>query len=167
MISLVRALHKLRIEFTGRMQPKAKPIPAHPQVLIFCTLGMGEIMGMKKLIDRFPKATLVIRRKQYIIDYMELFFPKHPLLFTDEPKLTFKWLLGCFDLCIVPWECLRWREMEIIISLKIPNRIGQINLDHTHYSFILNDVTYVTKFEEQERTFNELLTHYERLYLTF
>lgn len=122
-------------------------------LLIWCTIGMGEIVCMTDEIRKYPQATLVINRKPYIEDFVKAWFT-NKYLFIDDIK-------GQFDAVIFPAWAMRRKDMKALIKLNIPLRIGQIWVKQRKYEYVFNRVLYVDNYINESKSYNLLFQFYE------
>lgn len=156
-MNLFRIIDKIKLRIQGELQPFECVLHNNPRVLIFCTLGMGEIVCMEKLIDSIPNVTLVIDRKKYIKDFVEFWFnvDSHFLCQMDSS------FINKFDVCIVPAGCMRPTEIKTMVRLRIPFRIGQFK--NNRFKFAFNYRVDIDNYLNEEKSFNQLLDYYENL----
>jgi hypothetical protein len=153
-MSLYRIINKLYVQLFGRLLPKKE---MRNVTLIFCTLGMGELVCMKNLINNVKNAALIIEDKEYIREYLYFTHPTKLALTMDELK---KFDFG-FIRCIVPAGCMRLPEITEIVRLGIPIRIGQFYKDKTKFKFCFNYSIEIDNFTNQIETSDNLLKFYE------
>lgn len=122
-------------------------------LLIWCTIGMGEIVCMTDEIRKYHQATLVINRKPYIEDFVKAWFT-NKYVFIDDIK-------GKFDAVIFPAWAMRRKDMKALIKLNIPLRIGQVWVKQRKYEYVFNRVLYVDNYINESKSYNLLFQFYE------
>lgn len=147
-MNLYQIIDCLYIRIAGRFQKTR----SGNGTLIFCTIGMGEMVGMTELINRIPEAFLVIDRKNYMVEYVDFWHPHHKYCFLDELKGNYKY-------CIMPYMATRKAEIKKMVELKIPVRIGHKG----KYSFAFNHVVPYSDKVNQFQSFNDLFDCYDNI----
>jgi hypothetical protein len=155
-MNLYRIIDKIKLRINASMQPMEAIVHNEPKVLIFCTLGMGELVCMSNLIESIPNVTLCIDRKKYIVEFVEYWFHVDYFFLDSVSEIADK-----FDVCIMPAGCMRPPEIKALVKLFIPVRIGQFK--NNRFKFIFNYKTEVSNFINEETSFNKLLEYYENI----
>lgn len=155
-MNLYRIIDKISLQIKGRFQPFEYVLRDKPRVLIFCTLGMGEIVCMTKLIENIPNVTLCIDRKEYIEEFIKYSFDVDYIFIDSIDEIPHK-----FDVCIMPSGCMRRPEIKAMVHLKIPVRIGQFK--NNRFKFAFNYHVNINNLINEENSFNQLLDRYENI----
>jgi hypothetical protein len=147
-MNLQRIQKKIKIRIIGRFQPDIFVVK-NPRILIFATVGMGNISNMMNIIKNFDNVTLCIQKKDYIIEFIEKWVGVEYFFINEHTDKQ-------FDVCIMPNQAIRVDEMLRMIKFNIPVRIGQIEKKNAMWEFLFNVVIPLSDLENEEKSFIDL-----------